>query len=208
MQAQTTSLDLLIWGSGPRVVLVHGAVADGAGTWKEQRPLGDRWRLEVVNRRGYGNSPPPSGRSDFEQDARDIVELLGDGAHLVGHSYGAIVALYAAALRPQAIRSLAVNEPPALRLLKGDPAADAMSAGEAGLDRTVPPRAFLEAFLKMIAGPGGAPPAAVPDPLPPELEKGVRTAMWQRQPGEAEIPIAALKKTSFPKLGNYSPLST
>ncbi len=198
-QAQTTSLEVQVWGAGPRVVLVHGSIVDGPGTWKEQRPLGDRWRLEVVNRRGYGKSPPPSGRSDFEQDARDIVELLGDGAHLVGHSYGAIVALYAAALRPQAIRSLAVNEPPAWSLLKGDPEADAMVAGEAGVDRSMPPRAFLEAFLKMVAGPGGAPPA-VPDPLPPGLEHGVRTTMGQRPPGEAEIPIAALKQTSFPKL--------
>jgi len=198
-QAQTTSLDVLVWGSGPRVVLVHGSVVDGIGTWKEQRQLGDRWRLEVVNRRGYGKSPFPSGRSDFEYDARDIADMLGDGAHLVGHSYGAIVALYAAALRPQAVRSLTVNEPPAFRLLKGDPAADAMVAGEAGLDRSVPPRAFLEAFLKMIAGRGGTPPA-VPDPLPAGLEQGVRTTMSQRQPGEAEIPIAALKQTSFPKL--------
>jgi pimeloyl-ACP methyl ester carboxylesterase len=199
IQAQTTSLDVLVWGSGPRVVFVHGSIFDGPATWKEQRPLGDRWRLEIFNRRGYGKSPPPAGRSDFEQDARDIVELLGGGAHLVGHSYGAIVTLYAAALRPQAVRSLAVNEPPAWHLLKGDPAADAMIAGEAGLDRSVPPRAFLEAFIKMIAAPGTTPPA-LPDPLPPGLEEGVRTTMGQRPPGEAEIPIAALKQTSFPKL--------
>ena len=44
-----------------------------------------RWRLEVLNRRGYGKSPPPEVRSDFEEDARDIAALLGDDAHLVGH---------------------------------------------------------------------------------------------------------------------------
>jgi pimeloyl-ACP methyl ester carboxylesterase len=206
-KAQTTPLEVLVWGSGPRVVLVHGSINDGPATWAQQRPLGDRWRLEVVNRRGYGKSAPPSGRSDFEEDARDVVALLGDGAHLVGHSYGAVVALFAAAQRPQAVRSLAINEPPAFRLLKGNSAADAMAAGEAGLDRSVPPREFLAAFLKMIAGPG-APPPNLPDPLPPSLEQGVRTTMLQRQPAEAEIPIAALKQTSFPKLvtsGGYSP---
>ena len=50
----------------------------------------------------------PGLPSDFEEDARDIAALLCDGAHLVGHSYCAIGALYAAALRPQAVRSLMV----------------------------------------------------------------------------------------------------
>ena len=111
--AQSASLEVVVWGFGPRVVLVHGAVFNGPLTWTEQRPLGERWRLEVLNRRGYGKSPPPEVRSDFEEDARDIAALLGDDAHLVGHSYGAIGALYAAALRPQAVRSLTINEPPA-----------------------------------------------------------------------------------------------
>jgi pimeloyl-ACP methyl ester carboxylesterase len=139
-EAQVAPLEVAVWGSGPRVVLVHGSVFNGPLTWKEQRPLGEHWRLEVINRRGYGNSPPPAVRSDFEEDARDIAALLGDGAHLVGHSYGAIGALYAAALRPQAVRSLVVNEPPAFRLLKGDPAADAIVAAQAALKRDVEPR--------------------------------------------------------------------
>src|SRR5262245_57009820 len=103
--AQAISLEVVVWGSGPGVLLVHGGIINGPATWSEQRPLGERWRLEVVNRRGYGKSPAPLSRSDFEEDARDIAVLLGDGAHLVAHSYGAIGALYAAALRPQAVRS-------------------------------------------------------------------------------------------------------
>jgi pimeloyl-ACP methyl ester carboxylesterase len=105
---QSASLEVVVWGSGPRVILVHGSVFNGPLTWNEQRPLGERWRLEVLNRRGYGKSPPPEVRSDFEEDARDIAALLGDDAHLVGHSFGAIGALYAAALRPNAVRSLTI----------------------------------------------------------------------------------------------------
>jgi hypothetical protein len=30
----------------------------------------------------------PAARDTIEEDARDIATLLGDGAHLVGHSYG------------------------------------------------------------------------------------------------------------------------
>jgi pimeloyl-ACP methyl ester carboxylesterase len=208
-EAQVAPLEVAVWGSGPRVVLVHGSVFNGPLTWKEQRPLGEHWRLEVINRRGYGNSPPPAVRSDFEEDARDIAALLGDGAHLVGHSYGAIGALYAAALRPQAVRSLVVNEPPAFRLLKGDPAADAIVAAQAALKRDVEPRTFLEAFVKTITAPGALPAPPPPDRLPPPLEQGVRATMTARPQGEAEIPLEELKRTSFPKLvtsGGHHPV--
>jgi len=199
MQQPTDSkspLEVLVWGSGPRVVLVHGATLNGPLTWSQQRPLGERWRLEVVNRRGYGNSPAPTVRSDFEEDAHDIAELLGDGAHLVGISYGGIVALYAAALQPRAVRSLTVIEPAAFRLAKGNAAADAKTAAMAAISADLEPRAFLEAFRQVIKS--GLPPA--PDPLPPQLEQGVRTTMASRPPSEADIPLDALKRTSFPKL--------
>src|SRR5262245_23855364 len=111
MPAQSASLEVVVWDFGPRVVYADGSVVNGPAMGNEQRPLGERWRLEVLNRRGYGKSPLPEVRSDFEEDARDIAALLGDDAHLVGHSYGAIGALYAAALRPQAVRSLTINEP-------------------------------------------------------------------------------------------------
>jgi pimeloyl-ACP methyl ester carboxylesterase len=104
-------------------------------------------------------------RSDFEEDARDIAQLLGDGAHLVGHSYGAIGALYAAALVPLAVRSLTVIEPPAWRLA-GNAVTEARTAAFAAMRRDVEPRAFLEAFHRMVNS--GFPPP--PDPLPPELE--------------------------------------
>jgi pimeloyl-ACP methyl ester carboxylesterase len=164
-KAQSASLEVVVWGFGPRVVLVHGSIFNGPLTWKEQRPLGERWRLEVLNRRGYGKSPPPEVRSDFEEDARDIAALLGDDAHLVGHSYGAIGALYAAALRPQAVRSLTINEPPAYRLIKGNAEADAIVARLQATRRDVhEPRAFIEAFRKIINGPGAPSPVPLTRP--------------------------------------------
>lgn len=198
-RAQTSPLEVIVWGSGPRVVLVHGSVSNGPLTWSEQKPLGERWRLEVVNRRGYGKSAAPAVRQDFEEDAQDIAALLGDGAHLVGHSYGAIGALLAAAARPQAVRSLAINEPPTFGLVKGNAAADEMAARTIQIrDRNIKdPRAFLEAFRENIGGPGQPP---LPDPLPPALEQGVRTTMPGRDPSDAKIPLDALKRTTFPKL--------
>jgi hypothetical protein len=72
----------------------------------------------LVDRRGFGASPA-DGRVDFERDAEDVAELLADGAHLVGHSYGGVVSLLAAARRPDAVRSLVLIEPPAFGVARG-----------------------------------------------------------------------------------------
>jgi pimeloyl-ACP methyl ester carboxylesterase len=205
-----TPLQVFVSGSGQRVVFVHGSNSNGPITWAQQHPLEARWELEIINRRGYGKSPPPAVRQDFEEDAHDIAALLGDGAHLVGHSYGAIGSLYAAALRPEAVRSLTVNEPPAFGYLKGNPEADSLAARIEGVRREFhEPRAFLEAFIKNIVGPGESVGPPLPDPLPPALEQGVRVTMEGRDPAEAKLPIEALKRTSFPKLvtsGGHHPV--
>src|SRR5438270_13886052 len=110
-------------GSGPPVLLVHGSVADAELTWRCQAELAKRWRLITPNRPGFGASPPLS-RGDFEEEAPLFAVLLGAGAHLVGHSYGAVIALCAAALRPEAVRSLTISEPGCLGVAAGVPAVD------------------------------------------------------------------------------------
>lgn len=204
-------LEVAVWGGGPPVVLVHGAVLNGPLTWKEQRPLGDHWRLQVPNRRGYGNSPPPSTVSDFEEDAGDIAALLESGAHLVGHSYGAIVALYAAALRPDAVLSLVLNEPPLFGWMKGDAAAEAIVKAQAGIGTDLGPREWVAAFARTTAGPDSPAPAPLPEPLPPAIQQGIRTAMLSRRASEADPvhQVEALRGTKFPKLvtsGGHSPV--
>ena len=89
-------------GDGPRALFVHGSISGGVATWKAQYPLADRCTLLILDRRGFGASPT-ADREDFEVDARDIGEALGDGAHLVAHSYGDVGASLAAAARPQAV---------------------------------------------------------------------------------------------------------
>src|SRR5215208_2181020 len=116
-------LHVTVWGEGDPAVFVHGSFGWGEETWQAQRPLAEVYKLLLVDRRGFG-ATPADGRTDFDRDADDVAGLLGGPAHLVGHSYGGVVSLLAAARRPEAVRSLTVIEPPALALVRGEPAVE------------------------------------------------------------------------------------
>lgn len=184
-------------GSGPRLVLVHGSVAGGMATWSAQRGLADEYTLVVPTRPGFLPNPPVDYAS-FDLDGPLVAELLEPGDHLAGHSYGGIVCLYAAAMRPEVVRSLTVVEPPCLGVARGHPAVDAFVEESERLWTRGPrePRAFLAAFLSAV-GSGTRQP---PDPLTPELEAGARTLMVERYPWEAEIDFETLAAAPIPKL--------
>jgi pimeloyl-ACP methyl ester carboxylesterase len=180
-----------------RLVLVHGSVVNGDLTWRSQQPLAERFELVVLNRPGF---PPgsPIERVDFEPDAELVAGLLRPGDHLVGHSYGGVISLLAAARRPELLASLTVVEPPATQVAAGDAAVNAFAAGADELWEHGPtddPEAFLNMFLVAV-GSDFHPPS----PLPPELEQGARALVRERPPTEAEIPLAELAAAPFPKL--------
>jgi pimeloyl-ACP methyl ester carboxylesterase len=182
----------------PRVVFVHGSIVGPERTWRAQQVLADRFDLVMPGRPGF-----PDGRGDFEVEAPAFAAALGDGAHLVGHSYGAVIALLAAALRPQAVHSLTVSEPGCLRV--APEAAETLAHGEE-LYRHADTLSARE-FLLLFRG-GVHSTHETPDPLPAELERGARHVMRERPPWEAEIPFAALRDARFPKLvisGGHSP---
>ena len=85
-----------------RLVLVHGSVTAGALTWGAQlRALARPVRAVVLERPGFPSGPAVD-RVDFERAGAWLAEPVGPGDHLVGHSYGGVVALLAAAERPDA----------------------------------------------------------------------------------------------------------
>ena len=113
---------------GPTVLIIHGGVQTGAGggplSFVKQRALTDRgWQLAFVDRPGFGKSPS-RGVDDMMADAVWIADMLGDGVHLIGHSWGGAEAFLAAARRPEAVRSLILIEPALQVLALTDPATD------------------------------------------------------------------------------------
>jgi pimeloyl-ACP methyl ester carboxylesterase len=180
-----------VLGSGPRIILVHGSVAPGWRTWNAQKPLASRFTLVVPIRSGYPPNPPLE-YIDFEVQARELLALVREGDHLVGHSYGGVVSLLAAPDAPLA--SLTVIEPPAFGVARGRPGVEEfISRSEEA--RPTDPRGYLEFFLPLV---GSA--LQVPDPVPPDLEAGACAALAERKPEQAEIPLDALAASGFPKL--------
>jgi pimeloyl-ACP methyl ester carboxylesterase len=102
-------------GEGTPLVLVHGA---GSARWSFDlvRPeLESRFTVIAIDRRGRGDSTDGDGagyevKREFE-DVAAVVRDAGDGALLVGHSYGALIAAGAAQLL-DGLPRLVLYEPP------------------------------------------------------------------------------------------------
>ncbi len=117
-----TTLEYDETGEGDPVVLVHGSASD-LRTWHRQRDaLSDHFRVLTYSRRyHWPNAPIPEGADYAMADhVSDLAALLrsldATPAHLVGHSYGALVALLLAAQEPSLVCSLVLAEPPAITL--------------------------------------------------------------------------------------------
>ncbi|MFG1791834.1 alpha/beta fold hydrolase [Nocardia sp. NPDC049149] len=192
------------WGDGPPVVLVHGSILGGREAWRAQRPLTDRWTLLAPDRPGHGGTP--YARQDFEPEARLVADqLLDRPVHLVGLSYGAIVSMYAAAHRPEHIRSLTVVEPPLFGIARGNPDVDAMAAATRelieGVD--VPADVALRGFFDLVGV-----PVELGEPIPEVLLAGMRQLQGARPPDEAAPPVHVLRAAQFPILsvsGGHAP---
>ncbi|HEX8123684.1 MAG TPA: alpha/beta hydrolase [Solirubrobacteraceae bacterium] len=188
------------FGTGPPVVLIHGGLEDGAQAWPEQTILADRWTLHVPDRVGYGASAGLGSSEDFDRDAELLAPALPDGAHLVGHSSGALAAMFTAAHRPDAVASLALIEPPAFHLVPA--ARELAEAAEEIFDADVEPVVFLRRFFEVFAE--GPPPDEVLESLaaPAEVWRG-----FVRRPWHVDLPLEEIASAPFPVLvfsGGYS----
>jgi pimeloyl-ACP methyl ester carboxylesterase len=101
-------------GSGPPLVVVHGAFSDHDSNWEFVRPLWEtRFTVHAVARRGRGGTDATQGHG-LEDEGRDlaaVIRSIGEPVFLLGHSYGAHTALLAAAEDPSRVRKLVLYEP-------------------------------------------------------------------------------------------------
>jgi pimeloyl-ACP methyl ester carboxylesterase len=179
----------------PRLLLVHGSVVNAELTWSAQKPLAERFEIAAPNRRGFPPGPDVA-RVDFEDEAVWLDRFLQPGTHLVGHSYGAVIALLAAARHSDLVRSLTVIEPPAFGNARGRPGVDEFIEQIERHWREGPsdPGEFLRGFFALMGT------SSPPGQFSPNFLQGSRTLRVERPPMEAVIPFKELARAPFPKL--------
>ena len=116
------SLHYMEQGSGTPLIFVHGSLSDG-GYWAEQLgPFAEHYHAIAYSRRyNYPNDNPVRPGYSAVTDADDLaafIQALDLGKSVViGHSYGALTALFLAVKHPDLVRALVLAEPPAVSLL-------------------------------------------------------------------------------------------
>jgi non-heme chloroperoxidase len=155
-------------GQGDPVIFVHGGLQDYR-MWIEHLPkFAERYRAIAYSRRNnFPNEVSPEGMPDGAADAHGedlaaFVLALGlSKVRVVAHSSGAHSALFFAALHPDMVVSLALNEPPAIGILTGVPgAADMLKEWGSSLAparealRAGDVKAGIPLFVNGVGGPG------------------------------------------------------
>lgn len=103
-------------GAGPGVVCLHSN-ASTSGQWRGlMEILAPKFHVLAADSYGAGKSPPwPKDRTIWLRDEVALLEPVfaraGDPFVLVGHSYGAAIALIAALMQPRRVRAMALYEP-------------------------------------------------------------------------------------------------
>lgn len=109
-------------GEGPDIVMVHGITGNLAIWHLEIVPaLQSGYRITTYDLRGHGYSEvPPTGytTADHATDLKHLLDTLGiERAHVLGHSFGADIALHFTVLFPERVDRLILVEPAIAALL-------------------------------------------------------------------------------------------
>jgi pimeloyl-ACP methyl ester carboxylesterase len=180
-------------GGGDPLLMVHGS-ATSSSDWLFVLPLlRERFTVVTRDRRGRGDSGdgPPYA---MEREAEDILAVLEavDGELLVGHSYGGLCSILAAA-RTDRLRRMVLYEPPiAVREDRLAALDELVAAGR--LDEA------LEGFLRAAGAPDDQLRLIRSSPIWPVLLDAVpglprelhAASGWRHPPGPIEVPTLYL----------------
>lgn len=188
---QRQSIHAASRGEGEALLLVHGDFSNSRLAWREQwQALAEHHRLIAIDRRGYGQSPKEPTPYTFASEAADLAAAMDAAgiktAHVVGHSYGGLIALSLAVGMPERVQSLHLIEPPLLALLSDDADVAQMIAASEKIYRQAPEwtaEQITLAFFSMVASPEFA--ASLPDKsVWPEFLDAAKRIEHQQLPGE------------------------
>jgi pimeloyl-ACP methyl ester carboxylesterase len=170
------SFHVQVVGAGKPMVMLHGLIIGSMTTWyfSAAPRLARTHRVTLYDLRGHGRSARPASGYDLATMVEDLDALLDGPATLVGHSWGALIALRLALKRPERVTRLVLVEAPLppsragdigafLRLGPAEIRELALNAGIEGM-RFLPPavqqllignRRGTSALLAQVAGLAG-----------------------------------------------------
>ena len=112
-------------GKGETIVFIHGGQEDFRVFMPQVELLHDRFQVVTYSRRyNFPNDNKINGDYSAKtetEDLRVLVTKLGKQVHLVGHSYGGLIALEFALSNPQMVKSLVLSEPALVKWLREMP---------------------------------------------------------------------------------------
>jgi len=105
-------INYISMGAGPSVLVIPGALSVASGYVAFASGLATDFSVHIMERRGRGLSSPQGDTYSIEKEVDDVLALQREtgASHLVGHSFGGLVALEAARGNA-ALRKIAVYEP-------------------------------------------------------------------------------------------------
>ncbi|MGJ7507633.1 alpha/beta fold hydrolase [Variovorax sp. GT1P44] len=210
-------------GTGPGVVCLHSN-ASSSSQWRGlMERLAPAFHVLAADAYGAGKSPPwPTDRQVALRDEVTLLEPVlaragDDPLVLVGHSYGAAIALVAAVAQPHRVRALALYEPTLFALVDAETpppnAADGIRAAVDGagiaLDNRDPSEA-ARCFIDYWMGAGAW--ARTPDARKGPIESSmVNVRNWAHALLNEPTPLQAFAALRVPVLymtGRQSPASS
>lgn len=114
-------------GAGPLLMMCHGLVFGSIATWyfTAAAKLATRFHVVLYDQRGHGKSDLTASGYDLETQATDLAGLIEhyppehdplttiqQKVTLVGHSYGALIAMHYALRYPERVAKLALIDAP------------------------------------------------------------------------------------------------
>lgn len=151
-------------GDGPVVVIVNGALSRAADAAPIAAALAEAgFRAATWDRRARGGSGDTADRTPEREveDLAAVIDALGGDAIVLGHSSGAVLALYAASTGVP-VRALFLSEPP-FRFGEGEPPSDLIDRVQAFVDDGHPEEAVAAFQIEAVG-------------IPAEMVEGLRAS--------------------------------
>jgi len=191
-------------GTGSPVVMLHSGGMSSRQWGRLSARLAPKYRALAMDFLGYGDSAPAGDSFTIADDldaAIALVDSLGEPAHVVGHSYGGLIALSLTRARPSNVRSLAVYEPVAFGVLHSMADAEGLAdlgayGGDSSFGEEPGSERWIARFVEYWNGVGAwdALPAPTRDAflrVAPKVYLEVAGILTERTPHDAYRAIAA-----------------